>query len=254
MSVKTMALVWDLDNEIIDREEKYVLLAYADHSDHDGRNMYPSIDLICKKTGYSERSIQTITRSLEEKGFLIEDGKGPKGTNKWIYGGGAEFAGVQKTGGGGAKVTVEGVQPTAPEPLTINKTSANFLKNKRKELASTSIEAAIYGGEPVTEEMAESSQLRDEAPKMFEKALGFTKPLPWWSGKEWDDFSDWVVEQFKQSRFAFGEYNIWRNTPYTKGGLANTRIRGFPAEFYDSWDMFKMSKQPAKETEMVRLL
>ena len=65
-----MALVWDLDNEIIDREEKYVLLAYTDHADHDGKNMFPSIELICNKTGYKERSVQAITRSLEEKGFL----------------------------------------------------------------------------------------------------------------------------------------------------------------------------------------
>lgn len=127
-------------------------------------------------------------------------------------------------------------------------------KSRKKELASTSIENAIWADEPVTDEMAELSRLRDVAPKMFEAALGFSKPLPWWTGKEWDAFSDWVVEQYAKDRNAFGEYNIWRAAKYTKGALPNTRIRGFPAEFYDSWDMFRMSKQPAKETEMVRLL
>jgi hypothetical protein len=116
MSVKIMGLVWDLDNSVIDREEKYVLLAYADHADHEGRNMFPSIDLICQKTGYKERAAQMITRSLVAKGFLIPDGKGPKGTNKWRYGGGAKNAGVQKSEGGGASSTVDGgATANAPE-------------------------------------------------------------------------------------------------------------------------------------------
>jgi hypothetical protein len=116
MSVKIMGLVWDLDNSVIDREEKYVLLAYVDHADHNGYNIFPSIDLICQKTGYKERAAQMITRSLVAKGFLIPDGKGPKGTNKWKYGGGAKNAGVQESGDGGASSTVEGGAPAnAPE-------------------------------------------------------------------------------------------------------------------------------------------
>lgn len=104
-----------------------------------------------------------------------------------------------------------------------------------------SIENAIVAGIPVTEGMLLAEKVKDIAPKMFEKALGFSKPLPWWSNKEWSDFSAWVVERYTESQTAFGEYNIWRATPYTKGGMANTRIRGFPHEFYDSWDMFRMS-------------
>ena len=116
MSVKIMGLVWDLDNSVIDREEKYVLLAYVDHADHNGNNIFPSIDLICQKTGYKERAAQMITRSLVAKGFLVPDGKGPKGTNKWKYGGGAKNAGVQNEGDGGASSTVEGGAPAnAPE-------------------------------------------------------------------------------------------------------------------------------------------
>ena len=104
------------------------------------------------------------------------------------------------------------------------------------------IEEAIFRGVPVTEELADAANLRDTAPKMFEKALGFSKALPWWDGdKEWKALGEWVCERYAESKTSFGEYNIWRNTKYTKGGIANTRLRGFPAEFYDSWDMFMMS-------------
>jgi hypothetical protein len=128
MSVKIMGLVWDLDISVIDREEKYVLLAYADHADHSGGNIYPSIDLICQKTGYKERAIQMITRSLVKKGFLVPDGKGPKGTNKWKYGGGAENAGVQniqgakRKGKGGAKANA----PESSEPSLIKQSLELF--------------------------------------------------------------------------------------------------------------------------------
>jgi hypothetical protein len=123
MSVKIMAQVWDLDNEKIAREEKYILLAYADHADHEGNNMFPSIATICKKTGYKERAVQIITRSLEAKGYLIPSGHGKSGTNKWSFGWGAENAGVQNTTLGGAERKGKGVHPTAPEPLTIIKPS-----------------------------------------------------------------------------------------------------------------------------------
>jgi hypothetical protein len=129
MSVKMMGLVWDAD---LPRDEKFILLAYADHADHDGHNIYPSIATIARKTGYSERSVQVITRKLQEMGTMRLDGSGTHGTNKWtivIANGcictGAETAPVQKITGGGAENTPLGVQPTAPEPsLTINKPSA----------------------------------------------------------------------------------------------------------------------------------
>lgn len=112
---------------------------------------------------------------------------------------------------------------------------------------SLSIENSIFADIPVTESVVETTKLRDTAPKMFEAALGFSKPLPWWQGKEWTTFGEWVCAEYLKSKTSFGEYNIWRNTPYTKGGMANTRIRGFISEFYDSWDMFQMSKPKPKD-------
>lgn len=110
-----------------------------------------------------------------------------------------------------------------------------------------SIENAIFADQPITEEMTEAANLRDIAPKMFERALGFSKPLPWWNGKDWDAFGQWVCDRYAESKSCFGEYNIWRNTQYVKGGMSNNRIRGFVNEFYDSWDMFKMGTKKTDE-------
>jgi hypothetical protein len=112
-----------------------------------------------------------------------------------------------------------------------------------------SIENAIYVDQPVTQEIRDKANLRDLAPKMFEKALGFSKPLPWWNGKEWTAFGEWVCDRYAESKTCFGEYNIWRATPYTKGSLSNPRIRNKVTEFYDSWDMFMMSQKPKTDEE-----
>lgn len=121
--------------------------------------------------------------------------------------------------------------------------SLNSINEITTERVPLTIENAIFANQPITEEMVKAENLRDIAPKMFERALGFSKPLPWWSNKDWTAFAEWVCERYAESKTAFGEYNIWRNTPYTKGGMSNNRIRGFVNEFYDSWDMFKMEKK-----------
>lgn len=89
MSVKASGLVWDLEcpkeyNGIMFRpSHKFVLAAYADHADHHGKNIWPSVPTIAKKTGFDERSVQRLTNDLQAMGLLVEDGQGPRGTNKW---------------------------------------------------------------------------------------------------------------------------------------------------------------------------
>ncbi|GAH09502.1 unnamed protein product, partial [marine sediment metagenome] len=55
--------------------EKFVLLAFADHADHDGLNVYPSYERVALKTGYSERQVKRIVARLKKRGALIVDGK-----------------------------------------------------------------------------------------------------------------------------------------------------------------------------------
>jgi hypothetical protein len=89
MSVKVMGLVWDIacpskvNGMDFKPGHKYVLLAYADHADHAGRNIYPAVDTVAKKTGYEERSVQRLTHELDGMGMLAPDGVGPRGTNRW---------------------------------------------------------------------------------------------------------------------------------------------------------------------------
>jgi hypothetical protein len=89
MSAKATGLSWDLAcpavvNGIPFRSNhKYILIAYADHADHNGRNIFPAISTVSKKTGLDDRTVQRMTRDLEEMGYLVEDGQGPRGTNRW---------------------------------------------------------------------------------------------------------------------------------------------------------------------------
>lgn len=61
MSAKVMGGVFDLD---LTPPQQIVLLAYADHADHFGKNVFPSKRLIAWKTGYGLRQVQRITDQL----------------------------------------------------------------------------------------------------------------------------------------------------------------------------------------------
>jgi len=80
MSSKIMGLVWDLD---LPHQLQLILLALADHADHEGENIYPSIGLIAWKTGYDPRSVQRIIQQLLDTGvlLLVGEGKGRGNTN-----------------------------------------------------------------------------------------------------------------------------------------------------------------------------
>ena len=121
----------------------------------------------------------------------------------------------------------------------VKKNTTDMLTLTRKILeGSMTIENAIAAGVPVTEDMRKAAEARDQAPKSFEAALGFSKPLPWWSSKEWTTFSVWVVEQYIADARIFEKFEAWRNTPFVKGSISNQRVRGFVTEFYDAFDMF----------------
>jgi hypothetical protein len=78
MSIELMNHVWKLE---LPTNEKIVLLAYADHARPDGTCIFPSVGLLARKTSYSEREVQRITRKLHQ--YLIPDGTGPRGTRRW---------------------------------------------------------------------------------------------------------------------------------------------------------------------------
>ena len=73
MSVKTQGDAWELN---LPPNEKYLLIALADHADHNGKNAFPGVELLAAKTGYSERSVRRILESLEEKAVIIQTHRG----------------------------------------------------------------------------------------------------------------------------------------------------------------------------------
>lgn len=68
MSVKFMGIGFELALKPL---ETLVLLALADHSDHNGNNAYPGIDMLAWKTGLSVREVQYILRGFEKKGIAV---------------------------------------------------------------------------------------------------------------------------------------------------------------------------------------
>lgn len=68
MAAKLMGQVWDLD---LPHNEAWVLMALSDHADRDGNNVFPGLELLAYKTGYSERQLRRVLSSLEERGVII---------------------------------------------------------------------------------------------------------------------------------------------------------------------------------------
>ncbi len=89
MSVKAMSLVWDfpcpmtVNGVEFKPSHKFCLLAYADHADHNGKNIFPAVGTVAKKTGLDERTVQRLTADMSDMCLLLDDGKGPRGTNRW---------------------------------------------------------------------------------------------------------------------------------------------------------------------------
>jgi hypothetical protein len=149
MSSLIMGLVWEMPiTKTFNSKAKFIALAYADHAWQDGTHAYPSIELVSRKTGFYERTVQRYVQKLVEIGLFIPDGKGPRGTNQFSFplvqtdgtaklemrpvggvsvtgvsneasegcqrDGGVSVTGCQRDGG----VSVTGVSPVTPESLT----------------------------------------------------------------------------------------------------------------------------------------
>lgn len=68
MSAKILGKVWDLD---LPHNKLLILLALADHADHEGNNVFPSLGLVAWKTGYSQQQCRRVMADLEKDGILI---------------------------------------------------------------------------------------------------------------------------------------------------------------------------------------
>jgi hypothetical protein len=108
MSGKIMGQVWDLD---LPHNKLIVLLAMTDHADHEGNNIFPSMELIAWKTGYSERQVRRIIQSLEKDKLLVKTSR-PGYTNMYAVN---LSAGKQKAPFTSAKTTPDKMSDPMPK-------------------------------------------------------------------------------------------------------------------------------------------
>lgn len=77
-----MTWVWDQSKSR--KTQRLVLLAIADCASDDGANAYPSMAELIRKTGFSERAVQSAIGELIAMGELrVERNGGPKGCNRY---------------------------------------------------------------------------------------------------------------------------------------------------------------------------
>lgn len=80
MSIKIMTLVFDRYPE--GGGEMILALSLADHASDDGKNIFPSVLRLAKKTRQSERTVQRQLRKMEMSGWLIKIKNGGGGRGK----------------------------------------------------------------------------------------------------------------------------------------------------------------------------
>lgn len=78
MSVRVMSLVWD---SRVESSKKFVLLYYADRAGDEGENVWPAVDTVAEKTGFTRRTVQRLTKEMVDLCLLTPSGKSRKGTN-----------------------------------------------------------------------------------------------------------------------------------------------------------------------------
>lgn len=205
MSVRMMGEVFELK---LKPTEALVLIALADHADHDGGGVYPSVPLIAWKTGFSVRTVQYVMRGLEEQGLLelVEEATRyrpreyrlrfdlaqRKPERKLDRGAGAApLPGVQVTPGvqmatsetlSGVQVTTSeggsGVQPVAPEPSLREPSGRRREPSTRARARATPTPHAV----PLPEEATLS-----EAGRQYAQQGGCTRP-----DEAWAAMCDWA--------------------------------------------------------------
>jgi hypothetical protein len=70
MSVKLMGFVFEHYPPGRGSNERLLALALLDHADHEGKNIYPSVALLARKTALAERTVQYTLKRMRQAGWL----------------------------------------------------------------------------------------------------------------------------------------------------------------------------------------
>lgn len=129
MSIRVMSWVWD-EAPTSKHSELLVLLCLADHANDDGTGCWPAVRTIARRVRVSERTVQYVLRSLEDRGLIRKGNQAMTAGHRQdrrptvydiVLPRGAESAprqgyGVQPGASRGAELSGYGVQRIAPEP------------------------------------------------------------------------------------------------------------------------------------------
>lgn len=119
MSIRLMSLVWDLD---LPPGEKLVLLALADQANDEGRQCWPSVSTIGRRSGQGERTVRRAIADLETKGHLTRRHRDGASTQYHVHpcqiGTPAETAPLPKTTETPAKLAPKPSRSTSPQKAT----------------------------------------------------------------------------------------------------------------------------------------
>ena len=120
-----------------------------------------------------------------------------------------------------------------PKVSSLNSNTETTAKTTTDIIKGASLDWKLAHGQTPSEEELRQAKLKDEAPKMFERAFGFGT-LPWVSNKAWQKFQTFITDIYTQDQLAFGNYIVWRGGAGKYKAMSNKQIRMNPQMFIDT--------------------
>lgn len=161
-----MSVVWE-SAEVDSSSELLVLLTIADHADDNGENAYPGIARIAHRCRLSERRVQQLLNSLEERGLVVverqaggrSDLRDDRRPNRYLIAvDGVKHVSPREENGVkpvASRIGVHGVKPTSPDTLVVTSTdetqellntSKGNHQDESKRLADVLADAMVMNG------------------------------------------------------------------------------------------------------------
>jgi Helix-turn-helix domain len=157
-----MGQVWDLE---LSPAKRMVLLALADHADHEGDNIFPSYALIAWKTSYSVRQVQRIMTDLEADGILeqVKARRGKSTVFKINFAKGVQKAPFEKNKRRTSHVKMSNDKMTSDDKMSIDKMSWDDKKADSESTSHDIASAKMPPNHPLKEEPSDLKDKRSRA-------------------------------------------------------------------------------------------
>lgn len=136
---------------------KVILLGLANHAHPDGTDAYPSLDTLAEYAHCDRSTARRNVRKLLEAGWIMEDGRGPRGQIKYRLAmtdepfptaGGGETPPVAPALQGGGISAPQGVAPVPPEPSKEPSKEPTVL-SRGADASASALPAMSYRGQRI---------------------------------------------------------------------------------------------------------